>query len=127
MDRWLRTCAPCRGTPKRYSCGVGPVEATSRRMRPSEVLASQRDEVLAVLDEIGATNARVFGSIARGEDDEDSDVDLLVEMPKGIGLFRRVEIELDLEDLLERRVDLVSPAEVPARSRSRVLAEARPL
>jgi predicted nucleotidyltransferase len=96
-------------------------------MRPSEVLASHRDEVLAVLDEIGATNARVFGSIARGEDDEDSDVDLLVEMPKGIGLFRRVEIELDLEDLLERKVDLVSPAEVPARSRSRVLAEARPL
>jgi hypothetical protein len=96
-------------------------------MRPSEVLASQRDEVLAVLDEHGVTNVKVFGSIARGEDDENSDVDLLVEMPDGIGLFRRTEIELDLEDLLDRRVDLVSPAEVPARSRSRVLAEAMPL
>lgn len=96
-------------------------------MRPSEVLASQRDEVLAVLDEHGVTNVKVFGSIARGEDDENSDVDLLVEMPKGIGLFRRTEIELDLEDLLDHRVDLVSPAEVPARSRSRVLTKAMPL
>jgi predicted nucleotidyltransferase len=100
---------------------------TNRGVRPSEVLASRRDEVLAVLDQHGATNVKVFGSIARGEDDENSDVDLLVEMPKGIGLFRRIEIELDLEDLLDRRVDLVSPAEVPTRSRSRVLAEARPL
>ena len=90
-------------------------------------MAAHRDEVIAVLGELGATNVKVFGSIARGEDGENSDVDLLAEIPEGIGLFKRIEIEQTLEDLLERRVDLVSPTEVPARSRSRVLAEARPL
>ncbi len=99
----------------------------SARVRPSEILVTRRDEVLAVLEAFGATNVRVFGSIARGEDDESSDVDLLAEMPAGVGLFERVELELDLADLLERNVDVVSPVEVPARSRVRILAEARPL
>ncbi len=99
----------------------------SQRVRPSEVLATRRSEVLGVLKAFGATNVRVFGSITRGEDDESSDVDLLAEMPAGVGLFERVELELDLADLLKRKVDLVSPVEVPASSRSRILAEARPL
>ena len=67
--------------------------------------------MLAVFDLYGVSDVRVFGSVARGDDD-DSDVDLLVEFPAGIGLYRRIEIEQALEALLERRVDLVSPIEV---------------
>ncbi len=62
-----------------------------------------------MLKAFGATNVRVFGSITRGEDDESSDVDLLAEMLAGVGLFERVELELDLADLLKRKVDLVIP------------------
>jgi len=83
--------------------------------------------VLAVLARYGATNIRVFGSVARGDDKEDSDVDLLADLPLGTGLFQRGRLTQDLEDLLGCRVDLVQACEVYERSKARVFAEARPL
>lgn len=70
---------------------------------------------------------RVFGSVARGDDDEESDIDLLVEMDPGRSLFDLGGLNAELEALLERRVDLVTPAGLRARIRDRVLAEARAL
>ncbi len=100
---------------------------TKKQVRPSEQLAESRSEVLAVLARYGATNIRVFGSVARGEDECDSDLDMLVDLPPGTGLFKRGRLTQDLEDILGCRVDLVQACEVHERSRDRVLAEARPL
>ncbi|MGC9156362.1 MAG: nucleotidyltransferase family protein [Ferrimicrobium sp.] len=102
-------------------------EIKTKRGRPSVRLHDNRTAVLAVLANYGVHNARVFGSVARGEDQEESDLDLLVDLPRGIGLFKRGRLTQDLEDVLGCRVDLVQDCEVPERSRDHVLHEARPL
>ncbi len=100
---------------------------TKKKVRPSERLAGSRAEVLAVLAQYGATNIRVFGSVARGDDEEDSDLDLLADLQPRTGLFKRGRLTQDLEDILGCRVDLVQSCEVHERSKGRVFAEARPL
>ena len=62
--------------------------------------------IASILKRQGVIRAAVFGSVARGEAREDSDVDLLVELPKGKSLFDLVELKLDIEELLERKVDI---------------------
>lgn len=99
----------------------------SRRPRPSQLLAAHRDEALALLRRYGASNVRVFGSIARGEDSEGSDVDLLADLPRTITLVTRIEIEQGLAEIFECDVDLVKPDEVPAGIKDKLFAEARPL
>lgn len=83
----------------------------SRRFAPSSPLGrrlvERRDDVLAVLDAYGADNARVFGSVARGEDRPDSDIDLIVDVAPGTGLFTIGRMEQALEQLLEVDVDLI--------------------
>jgi predicted nucleotidyltransferase len=54
------------------------------------------------------TNLRVFGSVARGQDGPDSDVDLLADLPPGMGLLSLGRVQADLEDILGTRVDLVA-------------------
>lgn len=56
----------------------------------------------------GVTKAQLFGSIARGDDNPDSDVDVLVQMPGDSTLFTRANLYIDLKDTLSREVDLVS-------------------
>jgi len=58
----------------------------------------------------GVSNVRVFGSVARGEEDLDSDIDLLVDLPSDLGLLGLRRLQHELETMLEARVDLV-PAE----------------
>ncbi|MGI8626567.1 MAG: nucleotidyltransferase family protein [Geodermatophilaceae bacterium] len=58
----------------------------------------------------GAHNLRIFGSVARGEDRADSDIDLLVDLDEGVGLVKLAGLERELSELLGRRVDVV-PAE----------------
>jgi len=70
---------------------------------------------------------RVFGSVARGQDDEDSDVDLLVDMDPGRSLLDLGGLSSDLEALLDRRVDIVTMAGLRDRIRERVLGEAKAL
>jgi predicted nucleotidyltransferase len=73
----------------------------------------------------GATRLRVFGSVARGEETPDSDVDFLVELPLGYDLFsQRMALTQGLGDLLNRRVDLVPEHELNPHIRALVLAEA---
>jgi predicted nucleotidyltransferase len=73
----------------------------------------------------GATRLRVFGSVARGEETPDSDVDFLVELPLGYDLFsQRMALTQGLGDLLNRRVDLVPEHELNPHMRALVLAEA---
>jgi predicted nucleotidyltransferase len=72
-----------------------------------EVLRARRGEILSVAARRGARNVRVFGSVARGEADADSDVDLLVEMEPGRTALDLSELILDLEETLGHRVDVV--------------------
>jgi hypothetical protein len=75
----------------------------------------------------GATNVRVFGSVARGEARPDSDVDFLVTMEPGRSLFDLGGLLMDLRDLLDCEVDVVTEAGLRTRIRRRVLEEAEPL
>ena len=70
---------------------------------------------------------RVFGSFSRGEARPDSDLDLLVDMEEGRTLLDRIALLQDLEDLLARRVDVVTPRALHRLIRDRILAEAVPL
>jgi uncharacterized protein len=74
-----------------------------------------------------ASNVRVFGSVARGSDTPDSDIDLLVDLAPGVGLFGLIELERELAELLGRPVDLVLARSLKPRIAPTVLAEAIPL
>jgi uncharacterized protein len=90
-------------------------------------LLGRRDEILQAAACHGARNVRVFGSVARGEADERSDVDFLVEMASGRSLLDLGGLLMDLQDLLGRRVDVVTEKGLKDRIRDRVLREAVPL
>lgn len=92
-----------------------------------EMLRSRRDEILGVAAAHGARNLRIFGSVARGEADESSDVDFLVELEPGRTLLDLGGLLMDLRELLSRDVDVVTEAGLKPRIRDRVLREARPL
>lgn len=92
-----------------------------------EFLGGRRDEILRVATMHGARRVRVFGSVVRGEARPDSDLDLLVELEPGRSLFDIVAIKQDLEDLLRRRVDVVTEAAISPYFRESVLREAVPL
>ena len=92
-----------------------------------EELRSRREEILRVAALHGARHVRVFGSVARGEADERSDVDFLVEMERGRSLLDLGGLLMDLRDLLGRPVDVITERGLRERIRSRVLREAVPL
>jgi hypothetical protein len=93
-------------------------------MELKELLKIKRSEILGIAKKYGARNIRLFGSIARGEDDEASDVDLLVEMEHGRSLFDMGGMLMELEALLGRKVDIVTERGLKKRIRDRVLNEA---
>jgi predicted nucleotidyltransferase len=72
-------------------------------------------------------NVRIFGSVARGEDDDQSDVDFLVDLEEGRNLLDLGGLLMDLRDLLGRDVDVVTPDGLRVRIRDRVLREAVPV
>jgi hypothetical protein len=92
-----------------------------------ELLKAKREDILRVAARHGARNVRVFGSIARGEADERSDVDLLVEFEPGRSLLDHAALWLELQELLGCKVDVVSEGGIKARIRERVLREAVPV
>ena len=91
------------------------------------VVRARRAELLAIAARHGLSNVRVFGSVARGDDGPDSDVDLLVDLPAGMGLFGFGRAASDFEDLLQVSVDLVPARSLKPRVRPEVEAEAVPL
>jgi len=96
-------------------------------MRPSQILRSRRSAVLAIASNLGATNVRVFGSVLRDEDSENSDVDLLVDVPRGTTLLDMVRLQRALEAELGVPVDVLTDLDLPPLVRGRVLQEARSL
>ena len=96
-------------------------------MRPSEALRTHRAEIRHIVASHHATNARVFGSSAREEDDEGSDLDLLNDPTPDLSLFDIARIQLRLEALLSVPVDVRTPLDLPERVRTRVMVEAVPV
>ncbi len=96
-------------------------------MGVEELLKEKREDILKVAASHGARNVRVFGSVARGEAGESSDIDLLVDMEPDRSLLDVAALLADLRDLLGRRVDVVSEKGLYWLLRRRILKEAKPL
>jgi predicted nucleotidyltransferase len=77
-------------------------------MRPSISLENNRSQVREVLQRFGMTNPRVFGSAARGEDTDKSDLDILVDAPPRTSLYDLAAVELELETILGCKVEVLT-------------------
>jgi predicted nucleotidyltransferase len=91
------------------------------------LLQEKCEEILRIAARRGAYNVRIFGSVARGEAEPDSDVDFLVELEPSRSLLDLGGLLMDLQDLLGCEVDVLTEAGLRDRIRQRVLSEARPL
>ncbi|OLE96934.1 MAG: nucleotidyltransferase [Cyanobacteria bacterium 13_1_20CM_4_61_6] len=96
-------------------------------MSLDELLQEKREDILRIATKRGASNVRIFGSIARGEADAESDIDLLVDLEPGRSLFDLGGLLMDLQDLLGHKVDVVTEKGLRERIREHVLKEAVPL
>lgn len=90
-------------------------------------LRALRTQILEIARQHGATNLRLFGSVARGKADEQSDIDILVDLEPGRSLLDLIALSQDLEDLLGCHVDVATERMLKERIRNRVLEEAIPL
>ncbi|WIB77991.1 helix-turn-helix domain-containing protein [Curtobacterium sp. MCPF17_002] len=75
-----------------------------------ERVTAAREELLAIVHRLGGRNPRLFGSVARGEDGPSSDVDLMVDLDPGLGIFALMRIQDEAEQLLGVRVDVADAA-----------------
>lgn len=100
---------------------------SAKDMNSIESVQQHRPEILRIAAEHGAHNLRIFGSVARGEADDESDIDFLVEVEPGRSLLDLGGLQVELQELLARRVDIVTERGLKARVRERVLKEALPL
>ena len=93
-------------------------------MNLRELLAEKREAIIGIAAKYGARNVRLFGSAARGEADELSDIDLLMEFPEDMSFFRHIELIDELETLLGCKVDVISDRGLRERIKARVLSDA---
>jgi uncharacterized protein len=93
-------------------------------MDVNELLREKREAILQLAAKHGARNVRVFGSVARHEADEQSDIDFLVDMEPGRNLLDMGGLLMDLRELLGQEVDVVTERGLKPRIRDRVLQEA---
>jgi len=91
------------------------------------LLQEKRQEILRIANKYGAGRVRIFGSLARGESDAQSDVDFLVDLGPGRSLLDLGGLQFELEALLGCPVDVVTERGLKARIRERVLGEAMPI
>lgn len=93
-------------------------------MTRHQLLKNQRERILALCREYGVVSIKLFGSAARGDEDHDSDVDFLVELEPGRSLLDLGGLQMELEALLNCKVDVVTPNGLRQRLRKHVLKEA---
>ena len=96
-------------------------------MSLDELLKDKRQDILRIAAQHGAYNVRVFGSVVRGEAGPDSDIDFLVDMEPERSLLDMAGLSVDMQELLKRKVDIVTEASIYWLIRRRILKEARPL
>ncbi len=92
-----------------------------------EIIGDRRDAILAIAARYGASNIRIFGSVAEGTAGDASDVDFLVDLEPGRSLFDLGGLLMDLKDLLGRKVDVVTEPALHWYIREKVVQEAKPL
>ncbi len=91
------------------------------------LIDQHRSEILAIAARHGIRDVRVFGSMARGDADETGDVDLLVSLPPQRTGLSLGALLMDVQELLQRRVDVVTENSLHPALRERILLEAQPL
>jgi predicted nucleotidyltransferase len=96
-------------------------------MRREELLKEKREDILRIAAKYGAHRVRIFGSVARGDADDLSDIDFLVELEPGRSLLDLGGLQAELEALFGCNVDVVTEKGLKTRVRGRVLAEAVPV
>jgi predicted nucleotidyltransferase len=96
-------------------------------MRPSEILPQHRETIRQLVMQAGMANPRVFGSVVRGEDRDDSDLDLLVDPAPRTSLLDLAGLQIKIETRTGVKVDLLTPGCLPLKFRQRVLEEAQPV
>ncbi|ELS04743.1 putative nucleotidyltransferase [Xenococcus sp. PCC 7305] len=96
-------------------------------MRLKQILKEKRSEIIRIAEVYGASNIRIFGSVARDEATKNSDIDFLMDIEPGKNLLNRIALIQDLEDLLGCKVDVAKPEILHECIRERVLKEAIPL
>ncbi len=92
-----------------------------------EFLKEKRDEIIEIANKHGAYNVRVFGSVARNEATESSDIDFIIDVGENTSFFFPGGLILDLEELLGRKIDIVTEKSLKPKIRDRVLKEAKAL
>jgi predicted nucleotidyltransferase len=92
-----------------------------------KIVAEKRKEILRISKEHGASNVRIFGSVVRGEERADSDVDFLVDLEKDRSLLDLGGLSIELQQLLGRHVDVVTEKGLHWFIRDKVIKEAQPL
>ena len=93
-------------------------------MKKSEVIRILKEQRKELEEHFNVASLSLFGSVARDEASADSDVDLLVEFSKPVGLFQFIELQQRLEELLDSKVDLGTPRSLKPRIKDQVLQEA---
>jgi len=96
-------------------------------MRPSDALQHYREEIRRIVRENRSANPRIFGSILHGNDVEGSDLDLLIDPTHDTSLLDVVRIQDSIQKLLGIPVDVLTPLDLPAKFRGKVLSEAVPV
>lgn len=96
-------------------------------MRPSEILAAKADQIREIIARYPVRNPRIFGSVARGEDQEGSDLDLLVDPLEGTTYFDLAGLELELGDLLGIKIDIATPGALRRQVAERIDRDIKPL
>ena len=107
------------------------IEATAQpilQVKPSATLTPEnRVEIVRIVTARKCCNTRVFGSVLHGTDTPESDLDLLVDALPGTTLFDLGGLQVDLEDLLKVRVEVITPGDLPEKWRDEVIATAKPI
>lgn len=93
-------------------------------MSRKELVEDRREEINEIASQHGATSVKLFGSVARGEETENSDIDFLVTMDADATLLDQAAIIRELSECLEAEVDVVTPGSLDPAIRERVLNEA---
>ena len=96
-------------------------------MKIEELIQNKKEDILRLSAQHGARNIRIFGSVSRGEESADSDIDILVELDKGRSLLDISGLTLDLQQLLGRKVDVLTEKSLHWYIRDKILKEARQL
>ena len=92
-----------------------------------DILKQNRTEILALAARKGLSDVRVFGSVARGEETEDSDIDILVNVTKTDDPFAFIDFQNDLSKMFSRKIDIVFESGLYHAMRDRILNEAKPV